>query len=365
MGAFNITYNAIFRTFAILGVILFIYFFPDILTWVFIAFILMLIGRPITNAICNIRIFKRPVHRSIAAAITILLFLLVLLLSLFFFVPSLIKELQVFQNLDYDKLIASITLFVNNLQLFLYDKNIIEPDQSLIGMFVNEALQFINLGSIPSVLGNFINSASSFLFAIFSVFFITFFFIKDDMRPENFLRVFFAERYVGRLTQVVDNVNHLLTRYFTGMVVKTIIMAVMLYLGFLLFGIKGALLMALIGAITNIIPYLGPFIGWGIVLLFGMTNSIGTEMYSEILPMIIKVSVIFIGANALENLVLGPLIYSQSIKAHPVEVFLVTILGGRIAGMAGMILGIPAYTIIRTAVIEIYNYMSEKDAKTE
>lgn len=363
MSTFKITYNAIFRTFALIGVIAFIFFFPDILTWLFVAFILMLIGRPVTKAICKIRIFKRQIPRSIGAALTILLFLLILLVSVLFFVPSLLKELQVFQNLDYDKLIENLTVFLNELQVFLYDKNIIEPDQTLIGMVVNEIIQFVNLGSIPSALSNFISSASSFFFAIFAVFFITFFFIKDDMHPENFLRVFFAEKYVSRLTVVVDNVNHLLTRYFSGMVIKTAIMTVMLYLGFLLFGIKGALLMALIGAITNIIPYLGPFIGWGIVLLFGMTSAIGTGMYSEILPMIIKVSIIFIAANAVENLVLGPLIYSQSIKAHPVEVFLVTILGGRIAGMAGMILGIPAYTIIRTAVIEIYNYMKEKDAE--
>ncbi|MCC8145849.1 MAG: AI-2E family transporter, partial [Bacteroidales bacterium] len=112
-------------------------------------------------------------------------------------------------------------------------------------------------------------------------------------------------------------------------------------------------------------PYLGPFIGWGIVSVFSVINCIGLEMYGEIVPVLIKISIVFILINGLENMVLSPMIFSQSVEVHPVEVFLVTILGGKIGGMAGMILGIPIYTIFRTLVLEIYRNIGKDTVEKE
>ncbi len=365
MNAIKINYNAIFRICLLIAVCLFGYFFPDVTLYLFLAFIVMLIGNPLASAISKIKIFNKPVPRSISAAITLLIFILILLLSVFFFVPSLIKELKVLENIDYEKLGINLTIFLNETQSLLYNNNLLPADQTLVGILVNEVNNWIDFNSLSSALTSIISSAGSFFFGLFAVFFIAFFFIKDDIHVEHFIQFFFSKKYAGRLTQVVDNINHLLSRYFVGLLIKTAIMTLLLYVGFLLFGMKGALLMALIGGITNIIPYLGPFIGWGIVCIFSLLSGVGSGMYTEILPMLVKISIAFISVNALENLVLSPVIYSQSIKAHPVEVFLVTILGGRIGGIAGMILGIPVYTIIRIAGIEIYNYISGKDDKDD
>lgn len=359
----KITYNTIFRIGVLVGVCIFSYYFPDILLYLFLAFILMLIGNPLASAISKVKIGKRHIPRSISAALTILVFISVLLLSVLFFVPSLVKELRVLENIDYENLMVNLNVYLNEFQQFLYHKGFIPVDQTLVGIVVDHIKNWIDLTSIPSILGNVVNSTGTFFFGLFAVFFIAFFFIKDDMHIENLIKFFFNKKYVTRLTLVVENINHLLSRYFVGLLVKTGIMTLLLYIGFLLFGIKGALLMALIGGITNIIPYLGPFIGWGIVCIFGLTNGIGTGMYADILPMLIKISITFISANVVDNVVLGPVIYSQSIKAHPVEVFLVTILGGRIGGMAGMVLGIPVYTILRIIVKEIYHYVSGKDGR--
>ncbi len=364
MNTAKINYNLIFRISLLIGACLFGYYFPDITLYLFLAFILMLIGKPLASAICRIKIFNKSIPRSISAVLTLVVFALVLLFSVFFFVPSLIKELKILENLDYRKLISDLNVFLNEIQLFLYNKNLLSQDQTLVGIITNEIGSWFQIGSISSTLTNIISSTGTFFFGLFAVFFIAFFFIKDDIRVENFAKIFFNKQYANRITQVVENINHLLSRYFVGLLIKTVIMTFLLYIGFVLLGVKGALLMALIGGITNIIPYLGPFIGWGIVCVFSITNGIGNEMYADILPMLIKISLTFIASNAVDNMVLGPVIYSQSIKAHPVEVFVVTILGGRIGGIAGMILGIPIYTILRIAVIEIYNYISEKEMVT-
>lgn len=363
MTTIKMNYNILFRICAVAAIVWFGYTFSDITCYLFLAFIMMLLGRPVTRGLGKIRIGKKNLPQSVCAALTILIFLIVLLVSVFFFIPSLISELRVLQKIDYNSLVVNLNIFLNDVQSFLYQKNFLEPDQTLVGLIIAEVSRWIDFNSISATLGNIVSSTGSFFFGLFAVFFITFFFLKDDMRIENALQIFFDRKYVDRLTEVVQNINHLLSRYFIGIVIKTAIMTVLLYIGFALFGIKGAILMALIGGITNIIPYLGPFIGWGVVCVFGLTNAIGTGMYTDLLPMLIKVSITFISANVVDNLVLGPIIYSQSIKAHPVEVFLITILGGRIAGMAGMILGIPVYTIIRIALIEIYQYVTRKETE--
>ena len=93
----------------------------------------------------------------------------------------------------------------------------------------------------------------------------------------------------------------------------------------------------------------------------GFVNCVSVEAYTEIIPVIIKIAGIYLVANVIDNLLLQPYIFSQSVKIHAIEVFLVTIIGGKIAGISGMILAIPVYTILRTTVIEIYNYVVTND----
>lgn len=357
MANVKINYPKVFRISSLLLIIVFTYFYPDIILYLFIAFIIMLIGKPVTDKISNIKIFKKYISRSISALLTIILFAVILAISLLFFVPSLVKEFAAFQNFDYDKLIHSLGFYFNELQTFLHNTNLISDGQSLETLISESLNKFIDLGSVSNMVSTFITSIGSFFFGLFTVFFIAFFFLKDDMRIEDVVKIFVGKNHANRVTPVVYRINHLLSRYFTGLLIKTLIMIVLLYIGFLLFGIKGALMMAFIGGITNIIPYLGPFIGWGVVSAFSIVHSIGLEMYSDIIPILLKIGIVFIIINALENMVLSPLIFSQSVKVHPVEVFLVTILGGKIGGVVGMILGIPIYTIFRTLIIEIYKDM--------
>ncbi|MDL2223862.1 AI-2E family transporter [Bacteroidales bacterium OttesenSCG-928-M06] len=354
MAGIKVNYPWLFRLCALLGIIIFTYFYPDIILHLFIAFIIMLIGKPITDNISNIKLFKRHIPRSIGALLTILLFILILVISLFFFIPSLVREFRVFQNFDYDNLIYSLSSYFNEFQNFLYNKNLISDNQTFVDFISTWLNKIIDFGSVSNMLSNAISSTGSFVFGLFTVFFIAFFFLKDDMHIEDFVTVFVGKQHVSRVTPVVAKMNHLLSRYFTGLLIKTLIMVLLLYIGFLLFGIKGALMMAFIGGVTNIIPYLGPFIGWGIVSAFSIIHCIGIEMYGDIIPVLIKIGIVFIVINGLENMVLSPVIFSQSVEVHPVEVFLVTILGGKIGGMVGMILGIPIYTIFRILVIEIY-----------
>jgi predicted PurR-regulated permease PerM len=117
--------------------------------------------------------------------------------------------------------------------------------------------------------------------------------------------------------------------------------------GLLILGGPNARLIGFLGGMMNIIPYLGPVIGALIGVILASLSVLGMGDYDSLILTIFTVFAVFAGANAIDNFVLQPQIYSKSVKAHPVEIFLAIIIGGKLSGIAGMILAIPTYTVIK------------------
>ena len=122
----------------------------------------------------------------------------------------------------------------------------------------------------------------------------------------------------------------------------------------LFLGIKYALLLGFFAAIINIIPYIGPIIGTVFGLFVGITTTIETQgLYAEIIPLFIKMNIIYWAVHLLDNAIFQPVIFSNSIKAHPLEVFILIWVAGTLGGVLGMILAIPCYTVFRVIMKEI------------
>ena len=352
----DINYSLLFRVCALAVAIILAFLFPDILFYLFLSYIFGLMCRPVVNVLERIKIFNRPMPRVLSASLAMLFYILLFTVSLLFFVPTLVNEVKAVENINYDQLAQNLQFLLRDVDNFLHSKGFLDSEHTLVGLITSELKQIITINSFSGVLGNVAGFTGSFFMGSFTILFVTFFFLKDNFRLYRFMRIFFSENYVSKLGEVIDKINLLLSRYFIGTVIRLAIMVVLLYAGMAIFGIKGALFLGFLGGVLNIIPYLGPVIGAVIACVFGIVEGVSTEMYSEILPDIIKIVGVFVIANVIDNIVLQPVIFSQSVKAHPVEIFLVTIMGGSVGGITGMILAIPVYTIIRVIVIEIYLY---------
>ena len=354
----KVHYNLIFRLCTLLFFVLFAWFFPHIILYIFLAFILALMGKPIAKKLSSVKLFKFSIPYSISSVITISVFLVVLIFSILLFVPVFIQELRIIESINYDTLSRNLIPLVDNIQQFLHENDLMDNQTTIVGFFTTEIKNLLSVQLFSNVVGGVVNTTSSLLFGFFTVFFLGFFFIKDDFKLEKALHLLVDRKYHYRTTVVSKKIDQLLSRYFLGTILRIGIMIVLLYIGMLLFGIRGALFLGFLGGILNIIPYLGPLIGIIIACLFGFIDCVSAEMYSDILAIQLKILGVFIGANAIDGVILQPYIYSQSVKIHPVEVFLVTIIGGNIAGISGMIFAIPVYTMMRVSVIEIYNYVN-------
>ena len=139
----------------------------------------------------------------------------------------------------------------------------------------------------------------------------------------------------------------MLTRYMFGLISEVLCMMTLIFIGLSIFGVKNALVIAVMGGLMNIIPYLGPLMGCALGVVIGIISNLGIGNYNMILPNTLEIIGVFVGANLIDNFVLQPMIYSKSVFAHPIEIFLVILMAGNIGGVVGMIIAIPSYTLIR------------------
>ena len=358
---FYINLSVLMRVCAFAIVVLLAWYFSDLVLYIFLAYIFSLIGKPIAKTIHRVIIYKYHIPYGLSALLTMVFFILFLVVIVLFLLPMLTREAQVIAGINYDELSYNLSYLLNSVQDFLHDNNLMDKNVTLVGLVTAEIKNVANLTNFSSILTGLMSATGSFLMGVFAVFFLTFFFIKDDIRIDKVAFILFGEQHSVRLPVVTEKFNKLLSRYFIGLLIEIAAMITLLYIGMSIFGIRAALLMACFGGILNAIPYLGPLLGAVCSCLFGAVHCLSINDYGAILPTMLEIGGTFIVANLIDNFVLQPLIYSQSIKAHPIEIFLVIIMGGSLAGILGMLFAIPVYTMIRTIVVEIFNYTTAKE----
>ena len=156
----------------------------------------------------------------------------------------------------------------------------------------------------------------------------------------------------NRLKNSVTKIRNLLTRYFLGLLGQVTVLFVLYTIILLIFGIENAVVIAFLCALLNLIPYVGPLIGGALMLLLSMSSNIGADFQTVILPTTIYVMIGFVVVQLIDNFVNQPLIFSTSVKSHPLEIFLIIIIGGLLLGIVGMVVAVPAYTAIKVIAKE-------------
>lgn len=211
----------------------------------------------------------------------------------------------------------------------------------------NAIATYLNPANIQKALVSAFNALGDIILGLFSIFFISFFFLKEQGLFDKILVGMVPEKYESHTRQAVNETSVLLIRYFVGVMLQIIIIAVYLSIALHLIGVKNALLIAFIAAILNVIPYIGPIIGATVGVIITLTSHYELSFYDELMPLVFKVIAVFISMQLIDNIILQPNIFSKSVKAHPLEIFIVVLIGAKIGGIAGMIFAIPFYTAFR------------------
>jgi len=325
-----------------------IYWLSDIVAYILIAWVVSMIGAPIMKILLNNAVIGRFRFNAAVCAILTLLILIGFLAGVgMLFVPIILEQASNLANVDTNAIIEAleepIRLIIDKLQAMGLVAQEVDPEEQIKA----ELSKWFEPTKLTGFLGSFVSLASNLMIGIFSVIFISFFFLKEQGLFARLLSNFTPTRIENKVQIAVKDSSDLLTRYFGGIVLQITIISIYLSLLLSIVGVKNALLIAVFAALINVIPYLGPLIGGAFGIMLTITASLDLDFYSQMMPLLVKVAICFMSMQLLDNFVLQPFIFSNRVRAHPLEIFLFIMIGAKVGGIMGMILAIPAYTIIR------------------
>ena len=331
----------------ILAVGALIYFFPDIFLYFAIAIILSMLGRPLCDTLKKFHIKKFKLGDAVSAVITMILMFLVLSLVFLFIIPLINREIILLSNIDTNAIIEYFERPIEDIYNFLIQYNIIRPEEDILKTIESKLYTIVNWDNVSTIVGSIVSKTSSLVIGIFSTVFLTFFLLKDQDIVHNIFMAITPDNQTIRMKKILTDSRIMLTRYMFGLIAEVVCMMILIFIGLTIFGVKNALIIAVLGGFMNIIPYLGPLMGCAIGVIIGIISNLGINAFDLIMPNTLEIIGVFIVANGVDNFVLQPTIYSKSVFAHPIEIFLVILMAGNIGGVLGMIIAIPGYTLIR------------------
>jgi predicted PurR-regulated permease PerM len=309
-----------------------------------IAGIVSLIGRPINQLLT-----KRLKLKNILASSITIVFLMWILVSIFsLFVPLLVQQGENLSLLEVNELKGNIETLIQEIgTYFNLDNSFWQQQFSVDNLFQN-----VNFGLLPELLNQTLELLGGFTIGLFSVVFILFFFLKDSHLQERIILALVNDEVTDRVEKSIEKTKGLLSRYFLGLLLQISILLIIYSLVLAIFDVENAFIIAFLCALLNLIPYLGPIIGGVLMLLLTMSSFIGADFSTVILPKTGYVMIGFVIGQLVDNFFSQPFIFSNSVKSHPLEIFIVILASGTLLGPVGMIIAIPLYTTIKVIAQE-------------
>lgn len=327
-------------------------YFSNVLAYIIIAFVVSLIGQPVMKLLQKLKIKGKSAPDALLAILTVLIILTLLFLvvtQVFPVISSIIEEASLMNAGDVDngrKLIDQINEWVVDVVPWA------GKDFDIVQLLIQEVSKVTDLSAIPGFLGSVASAVAGVAIGLFSVIFISFFFIKDETLFGRIVGALVPDRIEEQVGKTILDIERLLSRYFVGLIVEILGVVILDCLGLWLvarIGFNYALGIAFIAGILNVIPYVGPLIGEaiGVLLCVILKYGAGVGLNVNIWVFALIVLGLMLLTQMVDNFVYQPLIYSTSIKASPLEIFIVLLIAGTIGGAVGMLVAIPAYTVVR------------------
>lgn len=324
----------------------FLYQIQSVLIYLIVSLILTLIGNPILD------FFKRRLKfkHTFATVATILLFVIMIAGFIMLFIPLIMSQGESLSLLNTAQIEKNVIELNQQITIFLENHHI---DASRM-MKESNLTSKINFNFITDFLNTLLGTISSFGMGLVSVLFITFFFLKDRISFIIGFKNIMPDEHEEKILNSLTKINHLLSRYFIGLLLQLFIVFILYIIVLLIFGVENALIIAFLCAILNIIPYIGPMIGTIVAGVLTMINNLGSDFQTVTLPTTIYVLIGCWIVQLIDNNISQPMIFSKSVSSHPLEIFLVILIVGFLFGIVGMIIAVPLYTILKVIGKEFF-----------
>ncbi|MCX6267808.1 MAG: AI-2E family transporter [Bacteroidetes bacterium] len=329
-----------------------VWYFSNIVIFIIVASVISIIGSPLVELFDRIRIGRFSCPHGLSVTLTLLLILFLFFGMFSLFIPLVMNEATLISNIDGKQLAAYYQNDVTHLQQMLIKSGVMPRGTTIESAVKQAILKIIDFGMFSNVLSSIISFTGTFFFNLFSIVFLSFFFLQDHKMLPRFIMLVTPEKYEEQIKNVMYKSKDLLSRYFIGLIIQIMANIITYSLALYIVGVPSPLVIGFFTGIIIIVPYLGGIISMMMGVILGVTGVISTGDYAMIMPMALRIIAAMFVVQTIDNNVFAPLIQGKSVKAHPVEIFLVVIAAASLGGIAGMIVAVPAYGFVKIVAHE-------------
>ncbi|MEI5993170.1 AI-2E family transporter [Candidatus Enterococcus mansonii] len=319
-------------------------FFSTLFAPVLVAGFLYYILNPIVNLL-----MKTKMKRIYAVLLVLLILLVALILILVSVIPKLASQLAslasnmptVFSNVEaWVYKMAELPLF-KEVDLTSYIEKLDISYGKIIQQF---------LSGLSTSLGSVVSTVASTTIVIFTAPFILFYMMKDGDRLVPGIKKFLPENRQESIAQLLSKINKTLANYISGQAIECLFVGTFTAIGYSLIGVRYAFLFGVIAGFTNLIPYLGPYLG--------LAPAVFVTVFDEPIKAVFCCVVVLI-VQQIDGNIIYPNVIGKSLQIHPLTIIIVLLVAGNIAGLLGIFLGVPFYAIAKTVAIHVMGMIRE------
>ena len=332
-----------------------LWYFREVVVYILISAVLAIMGRPLVGLLCKVRVKRFYIPRWLAAVITLILLWVIIGGLLILIAPLVSQKIAELSSLDLSVVMKNVEAPLASFQNYLSSMfGMPESNVSISEQVVEYLRQFLHANETSTIVTSIVSTGISAIIALFSISFITFFFLKEDGLFSTMVSAIFPEKYSDNVHRAIDKISLLLSRYFTGILTESLIISGAITVILFLFGmnLKDACFIAVIMGLFNVVPYAGPAVGGLVSVFVGIVSPIGGCTIEYTIGVIVGTLCV---VKLIDDFVLQPFIYSSKVKAYPLEIFIVILMAGSVGGVIGLLVAVPSYTVIRVFAKEFFS----------
>jgi predicted PurR-regulated permease PerM len=344
---FKINKTKIF-TYAGIAIILYILYKHRIIVGsIFKPFIFSIILAYLLNPI--VQIFeRRKIRRIYCVIIVYLLFIILLLVFALVLVPRLLKDIKVLlENLPKHSL--QIQGMISNFQNSYMNSNLPQGVKDVIDESVLN-LQDLIIVTLQSFIDSIVNAFSRILNVII-IPVIVFYLLKDAEYFRKQAILVLPKKHRNKAILLFRDIDNAFGKFIRGQIIVALFIGILTTTALSIIDVKYAVFLGLFAGLANVIPYFGPIIGLVPTVMFALFDSPSKALYA---------AAAFIFIQQIESGILTPKIIGESVGVHPIYVILSLFIGGKLIGVAGMIMAVPTLVAIKLTVRHLLRYIKHE-----
>ena len=318
------------------------------------ATVLALVAQPFVKILSRIRYKQKHLPQGFIAFISLISMLTVIFTFFYVFIPLIIDQGKFVAGLNFNDVFTDVLNQFPRLKQLLLQMG---TEQEISKNVYNQISSFANISNAGFILDRFLSAFGSIAGGFLIVSFITFFLLKDNKLAYRTVLLITPVEFEDEMKDILRTTKSMLSKYFVALFIDVIIVITLVSSLLYFLGVPNALFIGVFAGVMNVIPYVGPIISFIFACILGVTGSLQQQELEMIGPIITKIFWVLLGVNMVDGFLIQPYLYSNSVKAHPLEIFIVILMASALAGVWGMIVAIPTYTLLRIVAKEfLANY---------